>query len=149
MIPAALVAVPAMPLTPNGKVDARALLAQEDNAAGRRESVAPRSPLEVSLVGIWRELLGIEKLGVEDDFFHAGGHSLLLTQLASRIQTEFGVEVPLRTLFENPRIDAMALAVAAARMDQQRGEAHLMLAEIERLSPQEVEAMLDADMDHG
>jgi amino acid adenylation domain-containing protein len=111
MIPAAYVVLDALPLTPNGKVDRRALpepVAQRDTAA--RDYVAPRTPLEVTLAGIWSEVLGLERVGADDDFFALGGHSLLATQVVSRVRDALGVELPLRRMFEDRTLERLAAA---------------------------------------
>jgi hypothetical protein len=76
--------------------------------------VAPRTDLEFVLAALWRELLGAERVGVHDDFFLAGGHSLLVTQLASRVRDELQAELPLRAFFEAPTVAGMAMALEAA-----------------------------------
>ena len=115
MIPAAFVTLPALPLTPNGKVDRRALPAPEGAATTERTYVAPSTPEEIALAGIWTELLGGNPIGLTDNFFELGGHSLLATQLISRIRTTFGVELLLRVLFESPTVGALAIAIAQAK----------------------------------
>ncbi|MFL6332079.1 MAG: amino acid adenylation domain-containing protein [Pyrinomonadaceae bacterium] len=116
MIPSSFMTLDALPLTPHGKVDRRALPAP----GGRRAVQAPGaneagSPVEDVLAGIWAQVLGLETVGADDDFFELGGHSLLATQVASRIQAVFGVEVALRTLFERPTLAAFAREVEGAR----------------------------------
>ncbi|MGI2909664.1 condensation domain-containing protein, partial [Tolypothrix sp. VBCCA 56010] len=107
MVPSYFVVLDAMPLTPNGKVDRRAL----PSPSGQLEShnfVAPRTAIEEMLAGIWASLLGIERVGVYDNFFESGGHSLLATQLISRVASTFAVDLPLRSLFEQPTVAALA-----------------------------------------
>ncbi|HYH46035.1 MAG TPA: phosphopantetheine-binding protein, partial [Thermoanaerobaculia bacterium] len=113
MVPGDIVWLESLPLTPNGKVDRRALAGI---APGRRQgasTVAPRTPIEEVIAGIWQELLGLDAVGVHDSFFHLGGHSLLATQLVSRVRSTFQVELPLRRLFEEPTVEALAAAVVA------------------------------------
>jgi amino acid adenylation domain-containing protein len=115
MVPSGIVVLDALPLNPNGKVDRKALARIEPPAAGERELVAPRTPAEEMLAGIWGELLGLEHVGAEDQFFELGGHSLLATRLASRVRELFGVEIPLREIFEAPTPAGLALRIEAAR----------------------------------
>ncbi|WP_198299747.1 non-ribosomal peptide synthetase [Tumebacillus avium] len=108
MVPSAFVMMDALPLTPNGKIDRNALPTPEITRDGLAEFVAPRTPLEEQLAAIWSELLGVERVGIEDNFFALGGHSLLATQAVSRIRQHVGVEVPLRVLFEQPTLAALS-----------------------------------------
>ncbi|HYG61196.1 MAG TPA: amino acid adenylation domain-containing protein, partial [Thermoanaerobaculia bacterium] len=119
MVPAAFVALDALPLTPNGKVDRRALAQLAPAAAVHASSPADtlpgeRTPFEDVLAAIWCEVLGVDRVGPEDDFFDLGGHSLLATQVISRVRTSLGVELPVRALFETPRLAALARAVETA-----------------------------------
>ncbi|HYR08977.1 MAG TPA: amino acid adenylation domain-containing protein, partial [Longimicrobium sp.] len=114
MVPAAFVAVESLPLTPNGKLDRRALPAP-DFAGMADVYVAPRTPAEEVLAGIWAEVLRLERVGVSDHFFALGGHSLLATRVVSRIRDSLGVEVPVRVLFERPVLAQLAQAVEEAR----------------------------------
>ena len=109
MIPSAFVVLDALPLTPNGKVDRKALPEPDASAITRSDSyVAPRTPSEELLCGLFSQVLGVELVGAEDNFFELGGHSLLATQLVSRVREAFGVELPLRELFEGPTPSALA-----------------------------------------
>ena len=98
MLPAAIVPITQWPLTPNGKVDRKALPSPENKPAV--EYVAPRNDTEERLVAIWSDVLGIEKIGIHDNFFDLGGHSLLAARAVSKFRKEFDVEIPLRALFE-------------------------------------------------
>lgn len=100
MIPAAFVVLETLPLTPNGKIDRKALPAPDRQ--GKETHIAPATPLEQQLTEMWAQVLGLERVGVEENFFELGGHSLLATQLISRIRHTFQVEFPLRSLFESP-----------------------------------------------
>nr|WP_275899242.1 non-ribosomal peptide synthetase [Pyxidicoccus caerfyrddinensis] len=113
MVPSAIVVLPAMPLTPNGKVDRKALPAPAF-ASDAKGYVAPRTPTEERLAEQWCQLLGLERVGASDNFFDLGGHSLLATQAISRIRAAFGVELPLRGLFESPTVEGVARLIDAA-----------------------------------
>ncbi|HEX9945239.1 MAG TPA: amino acid adenylation domain-containing protein, partial [Thermoanaerobaculia bacterium] len=114
MIPSAFVALTELPRTPSGKVDRQALTAMAPAAASARGFAAPRTQAEELLVGIWAELLGIERVGVYDDFFELGGHSLMATRLVARISRIFGVELPVGEVFTHPTVAGLAVRLAAA-----------------------------------
>jgi amino acid adenylation domain-containing protein/non-ribosomal peptide synthase protein (TIGR01720 family) len=105
MIPAQLIRLDEMPLSPSGKLDRRALPQPQWQV---REHVEPVTELEQQLAGIWCEVLGLAHVGLHDDFFALGGHSLLATQIISRTRQACDVELPLRTLFENSELGAFA-----------------------------------------
>ncbi len=116
MVPSAIVTLDVLPLTPNGKLDRNALPAPDADADEIRPGyVAPRTPAEDVLSGIWASVLGVANVGVDDDFFELGGHSLLATQVASRVREAFGVELPVRGIFEAPTVARLADRVEEAR----------------------------------
>ncbi|BAY50309.1 amino acid adenylation domain-containing protein (plasmid) [Scytonema sp. HK-05] len=115
MVPAAFVFLDAMPLTPHGKIDRRALPAPDTSSFSRSNFVAPRNPIEEVLAVIWAKVLGTEHIGIHDNFFELGGHSLLATQVISRMRQAFNVEIPLQLLFETPTIADLASAIAVKR----------------------------------
>jgi amino acid adenylation domain-containing protein len=107
MVPSAFVTLEAFPLTPNGKVDRKALPAPGVGREQRGEPTAPRTELERRLCEIWCEILGVERVGITDSFFDLGGHSLLATRVVSRVRSSLGRELPLRALFEHPTIEEL------------------------------------------
>ena len=114
MVPSAFVILDKIPLTPNGKVNRKALPAPDWGA--EQEYVAPETPTEQQLAEIWQGVLQIEKIGTQDNFFVLGGHSLLATQLVARIRHAMNIELPLLYIFDYPSIAALATAVEAFRL---------------------------------
>jgi acyl carrier protein len=118
MIPSAFVFLPRLPLTPNGKLDRRALPEHEqDGATLDQPYVAPRTPIEALLAQMWADVLRIPRVGVDDDFFDLGGHSLRATQIIARARAAFGIELPLRTIFETPTVAGLSLTVARSLIE--------------------------------
>ncbi|MEO5728989.1 MAG: condensation domain-containing protein, partial [Byssovorax sp.] len=113
MVPSVIVRLAAIPLTPSGKIDHRALPAP-DLSSEPRSYVEPRGPVEPGLAAIFREVLHVAAVSGHDSFFDLGGHSLLATQVVARVRASFGVDLPLRALFEAPTPAALALRVEAA-----------------------------------
>lgn len=108
MLPGAVVFLERMPLTANGKIDRKALPEPDMTEAAKSRYVAPATETETALAAIWRELLGIERVGRHDDFFSLGGHSLLAVQLPLAVQKQFKIELPLKRFFELPTVAAQA-----------------------------------------
>jgi amino acid adenylation domain-containing protein len=160
MVPSAFVALAALPLGPTGKVDRRALPAPDHARPGLDTPfAAPRTPTEALLAGIWAEVLGLERVGIHDNFFALGGHSLLATQAIVRMRDALRVALPLRSLFEAPTVAGLAQAVnlreeqpdnrllkPIERVDQSEED---LIANLDRLSDAEVEALLDRLSDEG
>ncbi|UHQ22824.1 amino acid adenylation domain-containing protein [Lysobacter sp. 5GHs7-4] len=118
MMPSALMALPALPLTPSGKLDRKALPAPQRGE--RNGFVAPRTAEERKLAAIWKELLGLPRIGVHDNFFELGGDSLIAAQLIARLPERFGKRLPVASLFEASTI--AGLAALLARTDHEHGD---------------------------
>jgi amino acid adenylation domain-containing protein len=116
MVPSAFVLLPALPLNPNGKVDRRALPAPAA-AEERTAFTAPRNPVEEVLCEIWADVLELPRVGIHDNFFALGGHSLLAPRTVARLRQAFGIDLPLRALFDRPTVAGMAEVV-----EERRGE---------------------------
>jgi amino acid adenylation domain-containing protein len=120
MVPSYFVALDALPQTPNGKVDRAALPAPDLQRAGGAGE-PPRTAAEEAMATLWREVLGVEQVGRDDDFFELGGHSLLATQLVARVRESCGVEIPLRAVFESPRVSVLAAWIEQALAAERAG----------------------------
>ncbi len=146
MVPSRFVALEALPRTPNGKVDRSALPEPGwDDLATAPGDASPSTPTEEAVVQIWREVLGLEALGIHDDFFDLGGHSLLATQVISRVRSRMGVELPLRALFEHPTVAGLARVAdrSAGRLASDERIA-AALDDLDHLSDEEVRTLLEA-----
>jgi amino acid adenylation domain-containing protein len=133
MVPSVFVTLAALPLTPNGKVDRKALPDPEPGRAAG-PAVPPRGPIEESLVEVWAEVLGRESVGVHDNFFEVGGHSLLAAQVLARVRETFAVDVPLKDLFDAPTVAGLARLVEEA-LRSGAGLALPPLTRVERVGP--------------
>jgi aryl carrier-like protein len=143
MVPAAIVALPALPTTASGKLDRRALPAPGAAEPTAGPAVAPRTFLERDVAAIWSELLAAAAPSVTDDFFAAGGHSILIMRLATRLRERLGAEVPLRMLFDAPTIEGIATTVCTVLASElEHAEREQRLAEIEAMDPAQVEREL-------
>ncbi len=131
MVPAQVMHLDAMPLSPSGKLDRRAL---PEPVWHTREHVEPATPLQQQIAAIWREVLGVPQVGLRDDFFALGGHSLLATQIVSRTRQACDVELPLRTLFDASELEAFATQVALIQAAGQRNQ-HTAIARVDRRQP--------------
>ncbi|MEP7341615.1 MAG: condensation domain-containing protein, partial [Acidobacteriota bacterium] len=142
MIPATFVFLDGLPLTANGKVDRRALPAlgqfdetqRKSGAETDREDCDPNTPAEELLIGIWSQLLKLDRVGLHDNFFDLGGHSLLATQVMFRVRESLGVELPLRALFDRPTIAALGQEIEAA-MRSKTGAAANPILPVDRTQP--------------
>ncbi len=150
MVPALFVRLDCFPLTLSRKVDRKYLssLSHERDTAAH-EYVAPQTAEEVKLAAIWAEVLEVERVGLNDDFFDLGGHSLLAIQVTSRVREAFGLEVPLRAIFEWPSLGSFARALprdgcaaAPAIVRAETVEEEELLSRIDRLSDAEVDTLL-------
>ncbi|EZP65757.1 non-ribosomal peptide synthetase [Pseudomonas sp. RIT357] len=131
MVPAQLMRLDAMPLSPSGKLDRRAL---PEPVWQTREHIEPETPLQQQIAAIWREVLGLPQIGLSDDFFALGGHSLLATQIISRTRQACDVELPLRTLFEASELGAFAEQVGLIQASGQRNQ-QTAIAKVDRSQP--------------
>ena len=146
MVPSFFMTLEQLPLNANGKVDRRQLLELAAHAAppqDAEEYVAPRTATEEVLTDLWTEVLGVERVGINDNFFTLGGHSLLATQLLSRVQTIFRVDLPLRNLFERPTVlglvDALTIAYGDADAIEDIAQ---MVKQLREMSDEDLKQMM-------
>jgi amino acid adenylation domain-containing protein len=132
MVPADYVVLEAIPISPNGKIDRKALPDTSFRAGHESEIVAPRAETERMLTDIWREVLGVKEVGVHDNFFDLGGHSLLAARVIARIARAFELEISLARFFRAPTVEGLAEAIAEAG----RASARDMERLLEELEPQ-------------
>jgi acyl carrier protein len=148
MVPQAVQVLPAMPMTPNGKIDRKALPEPRPGpesgagaAAAPRAATAPESALETSIAGIWQEVLGLESVGTTENFFDLGGHSLLVVQVQRRLREATGQEIAITDMFRLPTIRGLAAhlsggaASTAVSQGQSRAQARRMLRSRLQASP--------------
>jgi amino acid adenylation domain-containing protein len=113
MVPSAFVFLDALPLSPNGKVDKRALPAPTPATQSTRAHVEPDGPVQEAVAAVWKDVLGLESVGAHDNFFDLGGHSMLAARLLGRLHERFAVDVPLRSLFQQPTVAGLADVIQA------------------------------------
>jgi len=147
MIPSHFLMVDALPISPNGKVDRKSLASLDAHMPLQQESfVAPRTPLEEVIAGIWGEVLNLTRISIHDNFFELGGHSLLATQVISRVRDSFQMELPVRRIFEAPTVGELAASMLQDPVERQRIEKTAdVLMRVVRLSDSEVETLLGGD----
>jgi amino acid adenylation domain-containing protein len=117
MVPSVVMVLDDLPRTPNGKTDRKRLPLPDVAQAGDAGYVAPRGPVEEAVAEMWCEVLRLDRVGVLDDFFTVGGHSLRITQILSRVREAFGVDLSLREVYERPTIEAIAQAITIRLLD--------------------------------
>ena len=117
-IPSAFVVLPSIPQLPNGKVDVRRLPSPESQTESKAGPIAPRTPVEEVIAGIWEQVLKLPSVSVRDDFFALGGHSLLAAKVVSRILLALDVELTLRAIFERPTVEGLAALIESSRSEQ-------------------------------
>jgi acyl carrier protein len=146
MVPSFFMTLAELPLTANGKIDRRQLLELAREVSPQQDAneyVAPRTATEEVLADLWTEVLGVERIGINDNFFVLGGHSLLATQLLSRVEKIFNVDLPLRRVFETPTVlglvDALALAYGDAEAIEDIAQ---MVKQLREMSDEELKQMM-------
>jgi acyl carrier protein len=146
MVPSTFVCVDSLPLNANGKIDRRALAENYVAEVPLPPSSSELSPVEAKMMDIWREVLGMKTIGANDNFFELGGHSLLAVQIIARVRNVFGIPVPLRCIFEAPTVAGLAGKIAQYSPEGQAGnDVERMLREIEGLSEEEAQRLLEAE----
>ncbi|MGH9760028.1 MAG: non-ribosomal peptide synthetase, partial [Blastocatellia bacterium] len=140
MVPSSFVRLVSLPLTPNGKINRKLLQSRiPEEPEARGPETPPRTPIEAALATIWKDILGEKRLDVGDNFFDVGGHSILANQVVSRVHSEFGVRLPLLSVFESPTLVEFTVAIAkkqAEKVDIRQVEAILDELETGRLNSQ-------------
>jgi amino acid adenylation domain-containing protein len=145
MVPSAFVTLESLPMTASGKIDRLALPEPESTGGPSTTSyVAPRTPVEESVAAIWADVLGVERVGVEDDFFALGGHSLRATQIVAQVRSDFSINLPLHALFTSPTVAALAQQIVELIGKEPDADTEKLLAELEGLSDEEVAVLLAA-----
>jgi amino acid adenylation domain-containing protein len=143
MLPASFVLVDALPLTTAGKVDRNALPTDQIGVEANENYLAPQTPLEQVLAGIFSQILSLERIGADDSFFDLGGHSLLATQILSRVRETFQLELPLRKFFRTPTVTGLAAAILEDEAERERVERTAeILLKLATLSDEEVDDLL-------
>jgi amino acid adenylation domain-containing protein len=162
MVPSAVVMLDALPFTPNGKVDRKALVALDLTKPDLETTFElPRTPVEAKLVEIWSQSLGIQQIGIHDNFFELGGHSLLATRVIHQVRSVLQIELPLLTFFEEPTIARFAKAIEGSQslsqdrkipqikaIPRQRQNLEGLIMDLNQRSPEEVKTLLQQKKAH-
>jgi len=119
MIPTVWMKLESLPMTPDGKIDRRALPQPDQEPMSSKAYAPPRTPIESILCGIWEEILGVAPVGINDNFFELGGHSIALTRMVSRVTEYFDVDLPLSELFDVPTIAMLAAFIQELTGDEE------------------------------
>jgi len=143
-IPNVFVHLKKLPLTLNGKINYQALPTLEEARRNmKRNLVAPRTPTEGTLVGIWSQVLGVDAVSINDNFFELGGHSLLATRVITRIRESFNIELPLRIIFEEPTVAGLALAITQMQLREEDDEKiGRLITELKLMSEADIRSVL-------
>ena len=149
MVPSVFVSMDALPLTPSGKLNRRALPAPSSHAQPEDVYAPPETDMHRKIVAIWSQVLAIDRIGIDSNFFNIGGHSLLATQVVSRLSDALGREVPLRWIFEKPTVRRLADTLASSEADAPivppvvaRREPDWSKIDTDKLSDAQVDALL-------
>jgi acyl carrier protein len=142
MLPSALVKLDALPVTPSGKIDRLALPEPEATGEQGADYVAPQTPVEQTMAGMWAHVLGVERVGIEDDFFALGGHSLLATQVVAQVRSDFAVDLPLHSLFTYPTVASLSAEIVRLMGDSEAEETTRLMSELEGMTDEEAERLL-------
>ena len=121
MIPSLIVVMEDFPRTPNGKIDKK-LLVYEKEEAPTKEVVKPQNEIEEKIHEIWKEMLGNDKISIDDNFFNIGGHSLLAIEMVAKIEKSFGIRMQLRQFFDDPRIKNLSILVEGMIFSEQKNK---------------------------
>ena len=133
-----------MPLTPNGKIDRKGLPAPNSQLTqSDHPYVAPRTPTEQMIADVWSEVLHLDKIGIHDNFFDLGGHSLQATRVITRLSQPAHIDIPLRTFFEHPTVEELAIEITQLQVQEENDQDIMqMIEELEDLSDEEISALL-------
>ena len=142
MLPSIITVLPALPRTPSGKVDRQALPDPSEAEHAGADYVVPASPMEETLAEIWAHVLGVDRVGRDDDFFALGGHSLLATQVVAQVRSDFAIDLPLHSLFSYSTVATLTAEIVQMMGDSEEEETARLVAELEGLSDEEAERLL-------